>query len=80
MESKDYEVIANQLYKRRKDKQIRLCVTKAKYVRVLEQAHASLIGGHFSTDTTAKAIMMARLWWPTVFKDVEEFVRQCDKC
>ena len=42
LESKDYELIANQLYKRGKDKQLRLCVTKAEYVRVLEQAHAGL--------------------------------------
>ena len=29
---------------------------------------------------TAKAIMMAGLWWPTMFKDIEEFVRRCDEC
>ena len=32
LESKDYELIANQLYKRGKDKQLRLCVTEAEYV------------------------------------------------
>ena len=32
LESKDYEMIANQLYKRGKDKQLRLCVTEAEYV------------------------------------------------
>ena len=44
LKSKDYEIIANQLYKKGKDKQLRLCVIEAEYVRVLEQAHASLIG------------------------------------
>ena len=80
LESKDYEMIANQLYKRGKDKQLRLCVTEAEYVRVLEQAHAGLSGGHFSADTTAKAIMMAGLWWPTLFSDAAEFVKRCDEC
>ena len=61
LESKDYEIIADQLYKRGKDKQLRLCVTEVEYVRVLEQAHAGLTGGHFSADNTAKAIMMAGL-------------------
>ena len=40
LESKDYEIIADQLYKRGKDRQLRLCVTEAEYVRVMEQAHA----------------------------------------
>ena len=44
------------------------------------QAHAGLSGGHFSADTTAKAIMMAGLWWPTLFSDAAEFVKRCDEC
>ena len=80
LESKDYELIANQLYKRGKDKQLRLCVTEAEYVRVLEQAHSGLSRGHFSADTTAKAIMMAGLWWSTLFSDAAEFVKRCDDC
>ena len=80
MSQKYYELIANQLYKRGKDKQLRLCVTEAEYVRVLEQAHAGLSGGHFSADTTAKAIMMAGLWWPTLFSDTAKFVKRCDEC
>ena len=46
LESKDYEIIADQLYRRGKDKKLRLCVTEVEYVRVLEQAHAGLTGGH----------------------------------
>ena len=80
LESKDYEIIADQLYKRGKDQQLRLCVTEIEYVRVLEQAHAGLTGGHFSADNTAKAIMLAGLWWPTLFKDAEEYVKRCDAC
>ena len=49
-------------------------------MRVLEQVHVGLTRGHFSMDTIAKAIMMARLWWPILFKDAEEFVRRCDEC
>lgn len=47
---------------------------------MLEQAHARLSRGHFSIDTTAKAIMMVGLWWPTLFSDVTEFVKRCDEC
>lgn len=80
LEAKDYEIIADQLYKRGKDKQLRLCVTKAEYIKVLEPAHAGLSRGHFFADTTAKAIMTAGLWWPTLFQDAAEFVKRCDQC
>ena len=53
---------------------------EVEYVKVLEQAYASLKRGHFFVDTIAKAIMMAGLWWPTLFKDTEKFVRRCDEC
>ena len=35
---------------------------------------------HFSSTTTAKAIMSAGLYWPTLFQDAEEFVKRCDEC
>ena len=42
--------------------------------------HAGLTRGHFSADNTTKANMMAGLWWPTLFKDAEEYVKRCDAC
>ena len=80
LEAKEYESIANQLYKRGKDKQLRLCVTKAEYVNVLEQAHAGLFSGYFTINTIAKTITMARLWCPTLFQDALEFVEHYDSC
>ena len=71
MESKDYEIIADQLYKRGKEKQLRLCVTEAEYIKALEQAQVGLTRGHIFVDTTAKAIMMGI---------DKEFVRRCDEC
>ena len=58
MESKDYEIIADQLYKRGKDHQLRLVVTKAEYVRVLKQAHEGISGGHF-----LRTQLQKQLWW-----------------
>ena len=69
LEARDYKMIANHLYKRAKDKRLRLCITKEEYVRVFKQAHVG------NTDTTTKAIMMARLWWPMLFQDSAKFVK-----
>ena len=61
IEAQDFALIANQIYHRGKDRQLRLCVTKVEYIPVLKQAHASLSGGHFSSMTTTKAIMTSGL-------------------
>ena len=78
--SQDYCIVANQLYHRGKDVSLRICVTKAEYLEVLFHAHSCLLGGHFSAKVTAKAIMRARLWWPTLFRDANGYVWRCDEC
>ena len=47
---------------------------------MVRQAHEGISGGHFFAYTTAKAIMMAGLWWPTLFMDAAEYVSSCDQC
>jgi hypothetical protein len=36
--------------------------------------------GHFVADITSKKILDAGYWWPTLFKDIDEFCRSCDSC
>ena len=73
-------MIENQLYKRGKDQQLRLCAMEQEYVPILQQAHSGLAGGHFLAETTAKAIMMSGIWWPTLFNDAKEYVKRCEDC
>ena len=80
IEARSYILIGNQLYHRGKDQQLRLCVTEAEYIPILEQAHVGLAGGHFSSTTTTKEIMTLGLWWLALFQDAEEFVKRCDTC
>ena len=58
-ESEDYVLIQDHLYKWGKDGNLFICEEESKYVAILEQAHARLACGHFSGETTAKAILMA---------------------
>ena len=46
----------------------------------MAQAHSGIAGGHFSAETTAKAILMTGLWWPTLFQDTHAYVKACDEC
>ena len=78
--SQDYCIIANQLYHRGKDGSLRICVTEAEYLEILFHAHSCLPGGHFLAEVTAKAIVQTGLWWPTLFRDANEYVQRCDEC
>ena len=79
-EAANYELLNGQLYKRRKDKTLRLCVPEEKYLQVLEHAHAGIAGGHFSAETTAKTILWSGLWWPTLNMDAQVYVAKCEEC
>ena len=57
-----------------------MCVCETDYFSILTHAHAGTGGGHFSGDTTARLILWSGLWWPTLFGDAEEYVKQCDQC
>ncbi|OAE22511.1 hypothetical protein AXG93_4855s1040 [Marchantia polymorpha subsp. ruderalis] len=37
-------------------------------------------GGHYATRNTVIKIVNAGYWWPTMFKNVHEYVRRCDSC
>ncbi|MCO5568223.1 hypothetical protein L7F22_021919 [Adiantum nelumboides] len=79
-EAKNYVFIEDNLYRRGKDNQLQMCATEEEDVPILEQAHSGQAGGHFFADKTAKAILVAGVWWPTLFMDAEEFVKRCDDC
>jgi hypothetical protein len=36
--------------------------------------------GHVATNITAKKILDACYWWPTLFKNIHEFCRSYDNC
>ena len=55
-------------------------MTKSEYLGVLEHAHSSILGGHFSASVMAKSIMRVGLWWPTLMQDTKVFVKRCDEC
>ncbi|MCO5580152.1 hypothetical protein L7F22_034019 [Adiantum nelumboides] len=79
-EVENHVLIDDNLYRREKDDQLRMCATKEEHIPILEQAHSGQAGGHFSANKTGKAILVAGIWWPTLFMDAEEFVKRCDDC
>ena len=46
---------------------------------VLQTAHSIPLGGHLGRRKTAARIIR-RFYWPTLFRDVADFCRSCDRC
>ena len=59
---------------------IRRCVPKIEQGEIIDKCHASPYGGHFVGNKTANKIFQSSFYWPTLFKDCFEWVKNCDKC
>ena len=78
--SKEFSIIANQFYHQGKDENLRIYVTKSEYLSVFTHAHSYVFGGNFFIDVTAKTELRVGLWWPTLHKDADEFIKRWDEC
>nr|GFC16233.1 reverse transcriptase domain-containing protein [Tanacetum cinerariifolium] len=47
---------------------------------ILEACHNGPTGGHHGANLTAKKIFDAGFFWPNIYKDAYEFVKNCDSC
>ena len=48
--------------------------------RILWHCHDSDYVGQFGGERTATKVLQSGFYWPTLFKDSREFVRNCDSC
>nr|GEZ49236.1 hypothetical protein [Tanacetum cinerariifolium] len=56
------------------------CVYGKEALDILVACHNGPTGGHHGANLTAKKIFDASFFWPTIYKDVHEFVKNCDSC
>nr|GFC15208.1 reverse transcriptase domain-containing protein [Tanacetum cinerariifolium] len=61
-------------------KVIRRCVHGKEALDILEACHNGPTRGHHGANLTAKKIFDAGFFWPTIYKDAHEFVKNCDSC
>nr|GEZ39575.1 hypothetical protein [Tanacetum cinerariifolium] len=62
------------------DNIMRRCVAGSKPLEILAHFHLRPTGGHRSASVTAKKVYESGFYWPSVFKDANEYVRRCDAC
>nr|GEX89600.1 reverse transcriptase domain-containing protein [Tanacetum cinerariifolium] len=68
------------LFKISADQVIRRCVHGKEALDILEACHNGPTGGHHGANLTAKKIFDVGFFWPTIYKDAHEFVKNCDSC
>ena len=62
------------------DQIIRKCFPKEEQQRILSPCHESAYGGHFSSQKTAMKVLQSGFYWPSLFKEVHQMCRVCDRC
>nr|GEY58202.1 reverse transcriptase domain-containing protein [Tanacetum cinerariifolium] len=68
------------LFKIYADQVIRRCAHGKEALDILVACHNGPTGGHHGAYLTAKKIFDADFFWPTIYKDTHEFVKNYDSC
>ncbi|GJY03688.1 reverse transcriptase domain-containing protein [Tanacetum coccineum] len=68
------------LFKIYADQMIQRCMHGKEALDILEACHNGPIGGHYGANLTAKKVFGVRFFWPTIYKDAHELVKNCDSC
>ena len=73
--------LGHRLFRRGSDGLLRGCVYKTKVQSILFACHDSACcSGHFSGQLTCQKILMTGYFWPTLFQDAHDYVKNCDVC
>nr|GEX11879.1 hypothetical protein [Tanacetum cinerariifolium] len=68
------------LYKVCADQVVRRCVPDHEDTNILAHFHSYASGGHFGATKTGHKVLQSGFFWPTIFKDVQSFVKACTRC
>nr|GEV05592.1 reverse transcriptase domain-containing protein [Tanacetum cinerariifolium] len=68
------------LFKTCADQVIRRCVAGQEAVDILTACHSGPTEGHYGANYTAKKVFDSGFYWPTIYKDAFELVKNCDSC
>lgn len=67
--SRTFQLIEELLYKIGPHRVLRRCIIEEEISGVLRESHEGLAGGHMGLDATTRKVLLARLWWPTLYGD-----------
>nr|GEY99854.1 reverse transcriptase domain-containing protein [Tanacetum cinerariifolium] len=62
------------------DQIIRRCVSGKEAIDILNACHSGPTGGHYGANYTAKKVFDSGFYWPMIYKDAFELVKNYDSC
>ncbi|GJR09308.1 reverse transcriptase domain-containing protein [Tanacetum coccineum] len=68
------------LFKTCAEQVIQRCVSGQEAVNILTACHSGPTEGHYGANYTAKEVFDSGFYWPTIYKDAHELVKNCDSC
>nr|GEY69956.1 reverse transcriptase domain-containing protein [Tanacetum cinerariifolium] len=68
------------LFKICADHVIRRCVHGQEAIDILKAYHYGPTGGHHGPNYTAKKVFDSGFYWPTIYRDAQDLVKNCDVC
>nr|GEZ06555.1 reverse transcriptase domain-containing protein [Tanacetum cinerariifolium] len=68
------------LFKICADQVIRRCVHGQEAIDILKACHYGPIGGHHGPNYTAKKVFNSGFYWPTIYRDAQDLVKNYDVC
>nr|GEW43320.1 reverse transcriptase domain-containing protein [Tanacetum cinerariifolium] len=68
------------LFKIYADQIIRRCVFGQEAVDILKAFHSRPTGGHHGPNYTARKVFDSGFYWPTMYRDAQNLVKNCDVC
>ncbi|GJZ97408.1 reverse transcriptase domain-containing protein [Tanacetum coccineum] len=68
------------LFKTCADQVIQRCVSGQEVVDIHTACHSGPTEGHYSVNYTSKKVFDSGFYWPTIYKDAHELVKNCDSC
>lgn len=80
LKASKYCIIQDGLGWRNPDGLVLRCVNQNKSKELMNEFHSGFCGGHYAAKTTTHKILRVGYCWPSIFSDVQSFVRGCEKC
>ena len=75
-----FTILNDTLYKRGFSMPYLRCVNEEEAKYVLKEIHEGICRDHVGPRSLINKVIQTGYFWPTLQKDVKEFVKKCDKC
>nr|GEV11616.1 reverse transcriptase domain-containing protein [Tanacetum cinerariifolium] len=62
------------------DQIIKRCVSGQEAINILKACHSGPTGGHHGPNYTARKVFDSEFYWPTIYRDAQDLVKNCDVC